>query len=239
VKTIAILTATTAEISRLTESFQAEHEPPRSPWDVYAAQVADIRIIFVATGIGIANAAAATASLIHLYSPHLLVTTGCAGAYPGSGLEIGDLALATTEIFADEGVAVPEGWQGLEYMGLPLLVRNESRYFNEIPLSPLAVEHAVVIAQQSGISLRRGTFLTVSTCSGTSSRGKELSCRFAGICENMEGASVALTAARYGIDCLEVRGISNHVEDRDISQWDIRRAVTGAQNFIERLIRDQ
>jgi futalosine hydrolase len=54
----------------------------------------------------------------------------------------------------------------------------------------------------------------------------------------MEGAAVALTAARFGIDCMEIRGVSNHVEDRDISRWDIPGAVAAAGDFLERLIRD-
>ena len=237
-RNIVILAATTTEISRLAGSFQAEREPPCSPWSVYAARYGFTRIIFSVTGVGAANAAAATTSMIHHYSPDLLVTTGCAGAYPGSGLAIGDLALATTEVFADEGVACPEGWQGLEYMRIPLLDRHGSRIFNEITLSPQAADHAMRTAQQGSITLRRGTFLTVSTCSGTRSRGNELSARFGGLCENMEGAAVALVAARFGIDCLEVRGISNQVEDRDLSRWDITLAVAGVQNFIGRLIRE-
>jgi futalosine hydrolase len=236
-KNIVILAATAGEIVRLADSFQGEREPPCSPWCIYAARLGFTRILFVVTGVGIANAAAATTSMIHLYSPDLLIITGCAGAYPGSGLAIGDLVLATTEVFADEGVAVPEGWQDLEYMGVLLLDRNGSRFFNEIPLSPRAADRAMSTAQQNSITLHRGTFLSVSTCSGTHSRGKELSDRFGGICENMEGAAVALVAARFGVDCLEVRGISNQVEDRDPSRWDIPLAAANAQDFIGHLIR--
>lgn len=236
-RNIAILAATLGEISLLVESFQAERDPSSSPWIAYTARPGFTRFIFVVTGVGIANASAATTSTIHFYSPDLLVITGCAGSYSGSGLAIGDLALATTEVFADEGVAVPEGWRDLEYMGLALLERNGSRFSNKVPLSPRATEQAMRTAQQGGITLHCGTFLTVSTCSGTRVRGRELSARFGGICENMEGAAAALTAARFGIDCLEVRGISNLVEDRDLSRWDIPLAATNAQAFIGHHIR--
>jgi futalosine hydrolase len=40
----------------------------------------------------------------------------------------------------------------------------------------------------------------------------------------------------YGIDCLEVRGISNMVEDRDLSRWDIPLAVEKTQRFLLRLL---
>jgi futalosine hydrolase len=237
-RNIAVLAATFDEISQLVESFQAKRESSSSPWRVFAARPGFTRFIFVVTGVGIANAAAATTSTIHLCSPDLLIITGCAGSYSGSGLAIGDLALATTEVFADEGVAAPEGWRDLEHMGIPLLDRNGSRFFNEIPLSLQAAEYAMRTAQQRGIVLHGGTFLTVSTCSGTRTRGRELSARFGGICENMEGAASALAAARFGINCLEVRGISNQVEDRDLSRWDIPLAVTNAQDFIGHHIRE-
>ncbi len=58
-------------------------------------------------GIGKAAAAAATITLLHYCRPEALLLFGCGGAYPHSGLEIGDLALAETEIFGDEGVAHP------------------------------------------------------------------------------------------------------------------------------------
>jgi futalosine hydrolase len=48
----------------------------------------------------------------------------------------------------------------------------------------------------------------------------------------MEGGAVAQVALRYGVDAMEVRGISNLVEDRDLSRWNIPLAVERAQDFI-------
>ena len=235
---IAVLAATGREISPLAASFPARPEPSPLPWDISTALLGSKRVIFAVTGVGIANAAAATAAVNHRYAPDLCIVTGCAGAYPGSELAIGDLALATTEVFADTGVAAPEGWRDLRSMGLPLQDRNGVVLYNDIPLCPRAAEMALCVARHTGVSLRRGVFLTVSTCSGTSCRGEELSARFGAICENMEGAAVALTAARFGVDCLEIRGISNHVEDRDISRWDISSAVAASSDFVERLLQE-
>lgn len=239
-KTIAVTAATSLELSALIEAFHAEHHPAWLPWDVFVASEESTRIVFIISGIGTSNASAATALVAHLFTPDLLVTTGCAGAYPGSGLEIGDIALATTEVFAEEGVVTPEGWRSLEHIGIPLLDRTGRRYFNEIPLSPLANAAALEVAGQLGIAtLTTGRFLTVATCSGTNARGDELKERFGGICENMEGAAVALMAARYGIECLELRGISNYVEDRDRTRWNIILAVANSQRFLEHFIRNQ
>jgi len=96
-----------------------------------------------------------------------------------------------------------------------------------------------VAAQLGTATLPTGRFLTVATCSGTNARGEELKDRFDGICENMEGAAVALIAARYGIECMELRGISNYVEDRDSSRWNISLAVANSQKFLEQFIRNR
>lgn len=183
-------------------------------------------------GIGKINAAAATAALVGHLRPRLVINTGCAGAYAGSGLEIGDLAVASHEVLGDEGVLTSQGWLGLQQMNMPCFTRDDQRYFNEIPLSPPAAERAVQLATECGVRLACGTFITVSTCSGTLQQGALISSRFGGICENMEGAAVALTCLRYGVDCLEIRGISNLVEERDMKRWNIPKAVEAAQGFV-------
>ncbi|MBI4710197.1 MAG: hypothetical protein HY759_03720 [Nitrospirae bacterium] len=80
--------------------------------------------------------------------------------------------------------------------------------------------------------IKSGAFVTVSTSTGTNKRAKELEKRFNAICENMEGAAVAHVCAMYGIPMLEVRGISNIVEDRDRDKWDIKTASENCQKFI-------
>lgn len=199
---------------------------------VYAGQLGDRQVIVAAAGIGKINAASVTSALVVRWQPDLIISTGCAGAFPGAGLAIGDLALAVSELLGDEGVLTPAGWQDLETIGIPLLELKGERYFNEIPLSFSVAERAVQLAAALDIKLKRSRFLTVSTCSGTNQRGSELYERFTPACESMEGAAVALVALQYGVDCLEIRGISNMVEDRDLSRWNIQLAVEQAQRFL-------
>ena len=44
------------------------------------------------------------------------VLARCGGAYPDSGLKIGDLALANAEVFGDEGVVTHEGFSDFSEM---------------------------------------------------------------------------------------------------------------------------
>lgn len=176
-------------------------------------------------GVGKTNAAHGTALLIERFTPALVYSLGVAGAYPSSGLDIGAVALAEKEIYGDEGLLLGDGWRGMDGIGLPLAARDGAIYYNEFPLTlPAALKG----------SAPQGAFVTVSSCSGTLERGKELEQRFKALCETMEGAAVAHVGALAGVPVAEVRGISNIVEDRaarPLSREDIITAAEAVQRF--------
>jgi futalosine hydrolase len=59
--------------------------------------------------------------------------------------------------------------------------------------------------------------------------------RFGALCESMEGAAAAHVCALHDVPFLEVRGISNLVEDRNRSRWRIIEAADAAQAVALRL----
>jgi len=238
VKPILILAATPQEIVLLKHALGSTARMTSDVFDYTAGTLGRQQVVVCAGGIGKINAAAATTALIERFRPRLVINTGCAGAYLASGLAVGDLTVASDEILGDEGVLTSDGWQDLRYMGLPSLIHGRRLHHNTIPLSRHAAEKAMQLADYFGVRLVRGGFVTVSTCSGSRQRGEELVRRFHGICENMEGAAVAQTCARYGIDCLEIRGISNLVDERDMKTWDIPLAVEAAQRFVLKFIEE-
>ena len=238
-KPILIQAAVPQELDLLIATMEGCRSDESLAWPATEGYLGETRLICCAGGAGKANAAAASAAMIERYRPSMVIITGCAGAYLGSGLAVGNLAVASDELFGDEGVLVSGGWQSLKEMNLPLYSQGNQTFFNTIPLSRHAAEKAMQLADCHGVRLVRGRFLTVSTCSGTRIRGQELARMHQAICENMEGAAIALTALRYGIPCLEIRGISNLVEDRDLSRWDLPRAVEAAQRFVIKVVEDQ
>jgi futalosine hydrolase len=52
----------------------------------------------------------------------------------------------------------------------------------------------------------------------------------------MEGAAVAQLCAGFGVPFFEVRGISNLVEERDLSRWGLAVAATAAQQAIRAVL---
>lgn len=237
-KPILIIAAVPPETHLLENSLAQVLRSRTNGMEFIEGLLGNLRIVVCAGGVGKINAAAAAAVMIERHRPRLVVNVGCAGAYIGSGLSIGDLVVASDEVLVDEGVLVEEGWQDLRYMSLPSLDLGGRLCFNTIPLSKHASEKAMQLADYYGVFLMRGRFATVSTCSGTVRRGEELSRRWNVIAENMEGAAVAQVCLRYGVDCLEIRGISNLVEERDLKKWEIRRAVDAAQRFVLKYIEE-
>ncbi len=237
-KPILIIAAMPLETFLLESTLANSTRKKSAGFEYLEGRLGGLEIIVCAGGVGKINAAAATAVLIDRHRPKLVINTGCAGAYIGSGLAIGNLAVASEEVLADEGVIVPSGWKDLDYMGLPALEYAGRKHYNTIPLSRHASEKAMQLADYYGVFLMRGRFATVSTCSGTRQRGEELARRWNVITENMEGAAVAQVCLRYGIDCLEVRGISNLVEERDIKKWELTRAVEAAQRFVLKFLEE-
>ncbi len=184
--------------------------------------------IYAPSGIGKTNAAHAATMMIERYSPLFIINFGIGGAYPSSGLEIGDIAVAEKEIYADEGVLLKDGFHTLDVIGIPTAVSGRQKYFNEFPsdrsLGKKALKAASLVANAAS-----GRFATVSSSSGTKKRALEIERRFGVICENMEGAAVAHICRIHGIPFVEMRGISNIVEDRDLRKWEMKLAAERCQ----------
>lgn len=195
-------------------------------------------VILLPGGMGKTNAAHALTALLETCPVRGVVGFGIAGAYPGSGLSVGSIALATAAVYGDEGVQTPGGWISTEGIGIPLWTAGESRLYNEFALDPARVERARAALADAGFDVRTGPFVTVSACSGTAALGEQMAARVPGaLCEGMEGAALAHVAAIYGVPLLELRAVSNLVEDRDLSRWRTREAAEMAQDAVRVMVK--
>ena len=190
----------------------------------------------VVTGIGAVNTAHALATYFATRdNPSLVIQTGIAGAYVPAGIPVGSVVLADTEIYGDLGVLTVEGWKPMEVIGIPVVEARDGQpaRFNYFPLD------GKLVARASGIVgtliARTGPFLTLSAVTGVRAIGDELHARFGALCESMEGAAAAHVCTMHDVSFLEVRGISNLVEDRDRSKWRIQEAAQAAQAVALRL----
>ena len=147
-----------------------------------------------------------------------IVVCGVGGAYPASGLAVGDVACAASECYGDLGAMSPAGFLDMKALGFPV-VENPTRLFNEIPMQIFPCD-------------RRVPFVTVSCCTGTDEAARIVEARTAGAVENMEGAAIAHVAHLHAVPVGEVRGISNMVTNRDIATWELNDAARAAQEAV-------
>ncbi|HEX5520155.1 MAG TPA: hypothetical protein VFX29_00605, partial [Longimicrobiaceae bacterium] len=82
-------------------------------------------VLVLEGGMGKANAAHALTALLETRTVRGVIGFGVGGAYAGSGLEVGGVALASEEIYGDEGVEAPEGWISTEGIGIALVERTD------------------------------------------------------------------------------------------------------------------
>jgi futalosine hydrolase len=193
-------------------------------------------VIVFAAGMGKTNAAHGLTALLERREVRGIIGFGVAGAYAGSGLQVGDVALASKAVYGDEGVEAPGGWLSTEGIGIPLLEQDGRPVYNEIVLDAGRVRRATDALTAAGVHVRVGPFVTVSACSGTAVRGAAVAARFGGMVEGMEGAALAHVSALYACPFLEVRAVSNPVEDRDLSKWRLPEAASAAQRAVRALV---
>lgn len=218
---------------------------PERYWEV--ERLAD-RMEMVVCGIGKANAAGATARAVRVERHELILNVGIGGLLPApvgpdaprteprpnsrpAGV-IGGLWIATSSVFADDGVETPDGWLTCRDIGFPIVdgaavrtgrgldgIAADERWLRL--LGPLA-DHQSPIA-------------TVSACSGTDAAAERIAARTGARLEAMEGAAVGLVAWRLGVPFIEVRAASNTTGDRSRQEWDVAAAAGRLSQFIREL----
>jgi futalosine hydrolase len=229
---IALLCSVKAEAEHLLASATVTRTSSIGSKSIVEGTLAGHPVLLCIGGMGKVNAAHA-ATILSGYYPAAIINFGIGGAYPSSNAKIGNVVVAKEEIAGDEGVLTLDGFKDTAYIGIPLLRTSTSVIYTSYPARDSLVKQAFqsLLKNLHG-EVHLGTFVTLSTCTGTTARARELEERYHGLCENMEGAAVAHVAELHNIPWLEVRGISNIVEDRDPQKWDIPSAAQAAQQAV-------
>jgi futalosine hydrolase len=218
---ILVVAATEIEMAPLEALLQEEH----------------IRCLTLVLGAGPVEAAVRLTGFLAA-KPHGITTVvnlGVAGGYilDEKGPQLLDLYLAETETFGDLGICFPNRIEPLQ---------EDLTGTMRFRMDQALLARACRIYDELNIVVKTGNFVTVAGASATRARGEMLRSRFQAHCENMEGASVARVGAEYSLPVLELRCISNLVEDRDLKRWQLQAAcvrAAGAAAVIIKNLSDQ
>ncbi len=170
------------------------------------------------TGVGCLETAAVLSDFLR--GPHGAATTavfnfGVAGAFLETGVGLLDICLAESETVADLGVCLVDEVHPLAGSAEPFV----------LPLDLALLRQTKSALTKAGMPYHTGKFATVNSVSGTAARGNFLRDRCGVICENMEGAAVARICRDFSLPCLELRCVSNMVEDREPGHWQLPEAI--------------
>jgi futalosine hydrolase len=184
----------------------------------------------VVCGVGPVAAALSTQAALLGGTYDLAVSAGIGGAYPGSGLRPGDLAVSSELVQADLGADDAGTFLDLETLGLSVEPGIDPAHTGRFR----AWDGGAEAARRAGGA--HGPALTLSTVTGSAAAARTLEARYPGaLTEGMEGAGVAHAALRCGVPALEVRGVSNMVGPRDRSAWRIAEALAATRRGVEAL----
>lgn len=181
----------------------------------------------VISGVGKANAAAATALCLDPARHAGALSVGIGGLLPEResfaprvdaqvrGLQIGHAVVSDRSVYADEGIVTPEKFIHLHDMGFPA-----GPWEGSGPEAPNAWREIL-----RDLSDAHGVIATVSLCSGTDAAAREVVRRTGAVVEAMEGAAVAHVAEMMGLRWGEVRVVSNTTGDRSAQRWEMPVAM--------------
>jgi len=187
------------------------------------------------TGVGPVETAVRLGAYVHNRGSELsgILQFGVGGAYfnPQSAHQAGvlDVFLAATEVLGDCGICFPDR---MEYLA------EDLDGVRQMSLASPLLDRAEDVLKGSAIDYRLGHFVTVNGVSGTAARGRMLQEKWQGLCENMEGAAAARVCLEYGLPLLEIRVVSNMVEDRDRGNWQLSAACIKAGEIAAFLMKE-
>lgn len=179
----------------------------------------------VQTGVGKAAAAGGAGVALAGVGDACVVNIGIGGTL-GAGAALGAVVVGLRSVFADEGVATPEGFIPLARLGFPIS-----------PVTGDGVDADGALAARFAVpGALCGVIATVSTCSGTDTLRDAVIARSGAVAEAMEGAAVGLVAQGLGLPFVEVRCISNTTGDRSGQVWKMNEALAGIEAAVRSVV---
>lgn len=169
------------------------------------------------TGVGMINTTFMLTKKLSLNSYDLVINMGIAGSFCKS-INIGDVVEVTQDIFSEMGAESANKFLSPHEIDLDLDVSFQS------------VQQTKLKAVQA---------ITVNTIHGNNLGIQNIKQRLNPDIESMEGAAVMMVCQQFKIKCVQFRGISNLVEERNKENWNISLAISNlnkeVNNFIHSL----
>lgn len=209
---LLLLAATSLEIEGFINYLKNEFRKLGS--DHYKKSDLEIRICI--SGVGGIATVFSFMDILQDFKPDFALQAGIAGTFE-KNRKLGSLAFVSSEVMSDLGAEDKDGF--LDIFDLNLISKDELIFKGRElinPISEINFPWDIPFLKSSTVNLTAGKDNTI----------KERSEKYAIALESMEGAAFHYVCLKKNIPFLQIRSISNFIEPRDKSNWEIEKAIT-------------
>ncbi len=181
------------------------------------------------TGVGMVPTAVFTSMVLGRYAYDAVINAGICGSF-NREIPIGKLLNITTDCLPETGAE--DGEHFLSIIDLKLLDQDEFPFNGGKLINDSVFDSSLI----NGLLISAG--VTVNTVHGNTMSIDAFMQRHPADIESMEGAAFIYACKMHKVRHLQVRSVSNYIEDRDVSKWDIPLAVNNLNHFLLDLLNE-
>jgi futalosine hydrolase len=187
-----------------------------------------IRIDVLVAGIGLVSTSYYLSKTLGEKKYDMVINAGIAGSFMRD-LEIGEVVWVVEEELGDLGIEDEQGFHTLFEMD-----------FLPYDTFPFQKGKLVCNSQQMYklLNIKRVNALTSNTAHGRQEQIDNILCKFKPQIETMEGACIFYICLMEKVNFIQIRAISNYVESRDRSKWNIPLAIENLSVTLVQLINE-
>lgn len=214
---VAVICAMESEAVHLRRRLEHPHELPLNVWRRTRGRLGAHEVDIVVCGIGLINAAAATAVLCGGERPRAIFNYGCSGAHRDD-LGPGDVIIGARVAHFSAQIVLPDGQR--RYTGFLYHVEELRVETDAIPADPELLDLCQRMAERAllpawpGVAHMPRVFTgAVASADVWTQHGESIRTLHdlhGSLCEEMEAAAIAQVAAMHGVPFLAVKDISNN-----------------------------
>lgn len=182
------------------------------------------------TGAGMVATAYELGRLFAVQSFDLAINVGICGSFRNE-ISIGEVVRVARDSVGDMGAEDRGSWLSMADLGL---MKDEEILLND---AGMLIEQEFSDWLLHNFRAVRG--VTVNTVHGNAGSIKRFSERTGADIESMEGAAFMFACSQAGCRCLQIRSVSNFIEPRDKSKWNVPLAIANLNKELIRLLIDQ
>ena len=183
----------------------------------------------VIPGIGMVQTAFHMGKILAQANYDFALNAGVAGSYRGS-IKLGEVVQVTEECITEMGAEDGENFLSMFELGL---MDPENHPYKGGRLINNSMIRSNALAKLPAV---KGA--TSNTVHGNTESIRKITTKFLPDIESMEGAAFLYSCLSERIPCAEIRAVSNYVEERDKSRWNLELALKNLNSVLPEIIKE-